>query len=143
MAVNFVDNTGQRQEVDLGGLALYREAMAKKISFRQLVNQKFPTAAGEPEAFKQFCVSAGLRFTADEETGIPAANLLDIFDPAPEAGGSFTQQPAIPDSRILFPAAIMALIENKLETKEWRAIDCEVTARDADGNIKHVRLERR
>jgi hypothetical protein len=118
MAVSFVDSNGQRQQVELGGLALYREAMAKKISFRQLVNQKYPTAAGEPEAFKQFCVSAGLRFSADEATGIPAANLLEIFDPHPAAGDTFTSQPAAPDSRILFPAAIMAVIENRLETKE-------------------------
>jgi len=38
---------------------------------------------------------------------------------------------------------LIQMVMNKLETKEWRAIDCEVTARDADGNIKHVRLERR
>jgi hypothetical protein len=119
MAVSFIDHNGQRQEVDLNGTALYKEAAHKRISFRQLVNQKYPTAAGTPDAFQQFCVHAGLRFKADENTGIPAARLLDIFDPAqPEAAGTFTNMPAVPDSRILFPAALMEAIESKLQSKE-------------------------
>jgi hypothetical protein len=120
MAVSFVDVNGQRQEVELNGTSLYKEAAQKRISFRQLVNQKYPTAAGQPDAFQQFCVTAGLRFKADEDTGIPAARLLDIFDPAtPEAaGGTFTNMPGAPDSRILFPAALMEAIENKLQSKE-------------------------
>jgi len=118
----YIDQNGERQQIDLNGTSLYREAADKKVSFRQLVNQKFPTEAGREETFKQMCVGAGLRFKADEQTGIPAASLRDIFDPSFDAaGGSFVNAPAAPDSRILFPAALMATIENKLEDNKDQA----------------------
>jgi hypothetical protein len=115
MAVSFIDKDGHRQQVELNGMALYREAMAKKLTIRQLINQKYETVDGAPETFKQFCVSAGLRFKADEQTGVPAANLLEVFDPQMGAS-TFTSQPAVPDSRILFPAAIMEVIEDSLQS---------------------------
>ena len=117
MAVSFVDVNGDRQQVELNGMSLHREAMHEKISFRQLVNRKYPTIPGQPDAFSQFCVSAGLRFKKNQETGIPAANLLEIMEPQ-AAGGSFVNQPAVPDSRILFPPAILSVIEDSLNTKE-------------------------
>ena len=112
--VSFIDANGQRQQIDLNGMALYREAMSKKLTLRQLINQKYPTASDQPETFKQFCVTAGLRFKADDNTGIPAANLMDIFEPDFGATSPFTSNPAIPDSRILFPAAVLELVEDKL-----------------------------
>ena len=113
--VSFIDANGQRQQIDLNGMALYREAMSKKLTLRQLINQKYPTSADQPETFKQFCVTAGLRFKADDHTGIPAASLMEVFDPyTPDATSSITSNPAAPDSRILFPAAIMELVEDKL-----------------------------
>jgi len=116
MAVSFVDANGERQQVELNGMSLHREAMHEKISFRQLVNRKYPTIPGQPDAFSQFCVSAGLRFKKDQETGVPAANLLEIMEPS--AAGSFVNQPAVPDSRILFPPAILSVIEDSLNTRE-------------------------
>jgi len=113
--VSFIDANGQRQQIDLNGMAHYREAISKKLTLRQLINQKYPTSADQPETFKQFCVTAGLRFKADDHTGIPAASLMEVFDPyTPDATSSITSNPAIPDSRILFPAAIMELVEDKL-----------------------------
>lgn len=126
MSVNIVDVTGKRHEVDLHGVSLYREAGDKKLSFRQLVNQKFPTAADQPEAFKQLCAGAGLRFKADKETGQPASTLREVLDPidydaAAPNGGTYTAAPVSPDSRILFPAAIMEIVEDSLMTKEGGA----------------------
>jgi hypothetical protein len=115
----YVDINGQRQQIDLGGMAIIKEAQDKKLSVRQCINQKYPVAAGQPEAFKQMCIGAGLRFKKDENTGIPAANLLELFDPIQkDAAGSYTNQPAAPDSRILFMPAIMEIMENKLQSKE-------------------------
>jgi hypothetical protein len=115
----YIDHNGERQQVELNGLSLFREAADKKVSFRQLVNMKYPTQIGKPDAFQQMCLAAGLRFKKDEETGVPAASIRDIFDPVMEAaGGSYTNQPAIPDSRILFMPALMEVVENKLNSKE-------------------------
>lgn len=118
--VSFKDEFGKNQEIELGGLSLYREAMANKVSLRQLVNRKFKTQAGAPDAFMQMCVSAGLRFKKDDNTGIPAANLLDILEPQ-ASGGSFTDTTNISPSRILFPAAILEVIEDALQGKQDQA----------------------
>jgi len=115
--ISVLDKAGKLVEIELNDLSLYREAMAKKISFRQLVNQKYPTVAGGPDTFMQMCKSAGLRFKKDEETGIPAANLLEILEPQ-AAGGQFTDTSGISPSRILFPAAILEVIEDALQGKQ-------------------------
>ncbi|NCN28712.1 hypothetical protein GW915_14205 [bacterium] len=112
----FIDKDGNPQEVSLNGMALYKEAMAKKVTVRQLINSKCPTAAGGPDAFQQMCVEAGLRFKADDSNGVPATNLLDMFEGP--AASSFTQADAIPTSRLLFPAALMEVIEDALQSKE-------------------------
>lgn len=126
MSVKFIDKAGARSEVELGnGLGLYREAADKKRTMRQLINEKFPTASDAPETFKQFCASAGLRFKTDKETGRPATTIREAVDPmlnydAATSGGqgTYDQAEAIPDSRILFPAAIMEVVEDSLMTKE-------------------------
>lgn len=118
MAVTIKRPDGGNEQVELNGITLYREAMDRKISVRQLVNSKYPTMADGPDAFQQMCLSAGLRFSANDVTGVPAANLREIFDPAVDAAGSYTNAPAVPDSRILFPAAIMEVIEDQLQSKE-------------------------
>lgn len=125
MAVTILNPDGTQTQVELNnfgasGLGLYREAMDRKLSLRQLINQKFPTVAGGPDAFQQMCISAGLRFKADEQTGIPAANLRDILDPytVDASTGNYVNLPHTPDSRILFPAALMEAVEDKLQSKE-------------------------
>lgn len=128
MSVNILDKNGKRYELDISGnqgMALYREAADKKITMRQLVNEKFPTAADKPETFKQMCAAAGLRFKADKETGRPATTLREALDPIPnyEAAtsggqGTYDHAESAPDSRILFPAAIMEVVEDSLQTKE-------------------------
>lgn len=118
VAIMRPDGKGQDQ-IELSGMALYREAMDKKTSVRKLMNRKYPTIAGGPDSFQQACYSAGLRFSDNDSTGIPAANLQEIFDPGVyDATGSYTNAPAVPDSRILFPAALLEVIEDSLQSTE-------------------------
>lgn len=125
---NFIDANGDRQEVDLKGVQLHKEAADKKLSLRQLINTKYPTRAGDPDAFQQMCVNSGLRFKADDDHGIPAVNLKDILDPsvdyeaANQSGGNYTSSPLIPDSRILFPAALLEAVEDALEVNRSAAV---------------------
>ena len=118
MAVSFIREDGGIQSVELNGMAFHQEAAHKKISLKHLMNTKFKTQAHLPSVFTQMCVSAGLRFKANDETGIPAANLLEIMNPSFDAAGSFHSQPNVPDSRILFPSAIMEVMEDKLQGKQ-------------------------
>jgi hypothetical protein len=126
MAIKIYDREGSLVEVPLNGMALHREAADKRLSFRQLVNMKFPTAADKPETFKQMCASAGMRFKADPETGQPASTIREMLDPisyeaANGTGGTYTSNPMIPDSRILFAPAVMAAVEDAMQTKEGDA----------------------
>ncbi len=123
MSVNLVDIKGKQFELDLKGMTLHREAADAKVTFRQHVNAKFPTASDQPETFQQMCARAGMRFKRDEETGRPASTLREILDPigfeaANQTGGTFTSNPAIPDSRILFAPALMEAVEDAMQTKE-------------------------
>lgn len=119
MSLNLVDKNGKQFELELNGMQLHKEAMHAKKTFRQHVNEKFPTASDQPETFKQMCVRAGMRFERDEETGRPSSTLREILDPTVEAAnGSYTSNPETPDSRILFAPALMEAVENKMMTKE-------------------------
>ncbi len=123
MSVNILDKHGKRYELDLHGMALHREAADRKLTMRQLMNEKYPTVATAPETFKQACAAAGLRFKADAETGQPAATLREVLDPISYSAdqGTYDQAEAAPDSRILFPAAIAEIVEDSLQTDEGSA----------------------
>jgi len=124
---SFIDVNGQRQEVNLtekGLMYHYDMAMKNDVSVRQWLNSQYPTQPGQPDAFSQFCLSAGLRFRKNEETGQPAANLKEVLNPdaANQTGGSTINFPQVPDSRLLFPAAIMEATNAELESKENEAM---------------------
>ena len=123
MSVNLVDKNGKQFDLELEGMRLHREAADAKMTFRQFVNAKFPTSSDQPESFKQMCVRAGMRFMRDEETGRPASTLREMLDPigyeaANQSGGTFTSNPAVPDSRILFAPALMEAVEDAMQTSE-------------------------
>ena len=149
MSVNIIDRSGGRTEVPLGnGLALYREAADKKLTFREFVNQKFPTAADAPETFKQMCASAGLRFKHDKETGRPATTLREALAPIPAydaatsgGQGTYDQLEAVPDSRILFPAAVMEVVEDSLTTGEDSATNAFESIVGMRSTVASKRLE--
>lgn len=121
---------GKQHEFNLqeNGLSLYRAAIDEKLSLRQYMNKHFPTSAEGPDAFQQLCVQAGIRFKADENTGMPASSMRDIMDgPGPlaanQTGGSSITQPNVPNSRILFPAAILEAVEDALTTNRPAAVN--------------------
>jgi len=124
---SFVDINGQRQQVNLtekGVMYHYDMAAQEKLTLRQWINSQYPTQAGAPDAFSQMCAASGLRFKKDENLGIPSANLREILDPmaANQTGGVNTNFPQVPDSRLLFPAAIMEAVNADIESKENEAM---------------------
>ncbi len=125
---NYKDHNGDRQEVDLRGPEIYKAAADAGLSLRQHINKNHPTAEGSPDAFSQMCVAAGLRFKADDENGIPAVSMRDMMDGKMDAGtnqtgGTSTTSPMIPDSKILFPAALLEAIETALSVNRPEAVN--------------------
>ncbi len=110
----FVDARGEQHEENLD-VSIYREATAKNLSVRQLLNQKYPTAVDGPDAFTQMCASAGLFFKEDRKNGITAPSLAQVLDaPVMNAAGTIVRD-ASPASRILFPAAVLQYVESRLQ----------------------------
>ena len=119
----FIDQTGARQEVNFTP-TLYREAADKKLTVRQLINQKYPTTADAgADTFTQMCASENLLFDTDRQFGVSGLPLSEILSPAGgiEAGGNVTRETPV-QSRILFPAAILAVIEDKLAVDRDSAV---------------------
>lgn len=113
MSVVFVDRTGQQCEENLD-VSLYREAEAEKLSVRQLINKKYPTSVDGADAFTQMCASAGLFFQPDLKNGVKAPTIKQLLDsPVRNASGTVVRE-AAPESRILFPAAIIEYVESRL-----------------------------
>ena len=113
MSVEFVDKAGQQCEENLD-VGIYREAEHERMSVRQLINKKYPSAVDGPDSFTQMCKSAGLYFEPDRKHGVKAQTLNNLFDqPVRDASGAIVRD-ATPSSRILFPAAIIEYVESKL-----------------------------
>jgi hypothetical protein len=123
---SYIDHEGNPQVVDLQGALYYKMAADKGLSLRQFINSKHTTRPQDPDAFQQMCIAAGLRFKADDDHGVPASTMKDILDPSAantnQVGGTFTSAPEVPDSRILFPAALMEAMEDALEKNRPAAV---------------------
>lgn len=115
----FIDKMGSQQEVTVD-LKHYAEAQRKGLTLRQYVNQEMPTADSKYDTFTQLCASAGLNFTGDKSMGLKPTTMADVvFGTAPGGLGFNTAAQALEvnpvQSRVLFPAAIIELVESKLQ----------------------------
>lgn len=125
----FIDNSGATQQIELH-VGMYREAANNGLSFEQYVNTLYPDASADHgTAFDQFLASEGVYIRGDRNTGLRPANLDTILNGRPEMKGSTIVKEAIPASRILFPAAVMSAIEDKL------AVDLTQTPNALEGMI--------
>lgn len=97
-------------------LSWYAEAAEAGVSVPQLINQKFDTDAEKyGTAFEQVCASEGIFLKNDPALGIRASIVGDVWDgKGLSAAGDSVTRDGTPSSRIVFPAAILTAIENKL-----------------------------
>jgi hypothetical protein len=117
----YINAAGETHQVPLV-LSMYREAFDQKLSLEQYLNQKFPdTAPGQASAYNQILASEGIFIKPNKEYGVRAASMDEILNGRRLADGSRVDLSAgtilkegVPASRILFPAAIMSAIEDKL-----------------------------
>lgn len=121
--VTFTDKEGLQQEVTLG-LQHWQIAQDKNLSLRQFVNTAFPTVAGSShDTFTQMCQSVGLYTKPARELGIRPITMKEIETGGLDysAGMQGTEVNPV-QTKILFPAVIAELVENKLQFDRQSAI---------------------
>lgn len=107
-----VDARGDKTPVNLS-VEMYQEAAEQGLSLGQHLSNLYPTNAekqGTPMA--QLLEQCGIFVKDNREFGIRASSMHDVLNPK-EAAGVVTKD-GIPASRILFPAVILDIIEDKL-----------------------------
>ena len=107
----YIDAQGDKQALDLS-LDLYREAADRGQSLKQYMANAFPTNSEKHgSAYEQALEQVGVFVRGDKEIGLRASTVGEVLNPG--KGAAITRD-GIPASRILFPAVIMDVIEDKL-----------------------------
>jgi hypothetical protein len=109
---SFIDDTGATQQVELN-VGMYRVAADNNLSFEQFINRQHP-ATKNGRAFDQLLASEGLFVRGNKDIGLRAATMDEVLNGRPSMSAGVIVKEAVPASRILFPAAILAAIEDKL-----------------------------
>lgn len=109
----FIDAQGATQEVGLS-TTVYREAQERGQTVEAYINSTYETAAGDAPAFDQMVASLGISLQTDPSTGIKASKISDILSGKTVSAANTSQGGGAPESRIIFPAAVLAAVEDKL-----------------------------
>jgi len=109
---SFIDKTGAQQQVTLSA-DIFRAAHDAGQSVRQYINVQYPTCS-ETETFVQMMASEQMFFKADPRHGVSATPLRNILDPPTDREAANTSQTNPVQSRILFPAALIAVTEDAM-----------------------------
>lgn len=111
----YIDQDGNVQEVQLDA-GLYKAALDSGLTVPQFINRKYPThPKAEATTFEQMCADVGLILAANQEFGLRSPTLAQVFDGTAEINAGVVVKEADPASRIMFPAVILEMIENKLQ----------------------------
>lgn len=110
----FIDAAGAQHQIPLS-VTMYREAAEAGQSLRQFVNMKYPTNIdAHGTAFEQICASEGIVLRNDVRSGMRASSVAQMMDGNGPGMTATVTKEAVPASRILFQAAVMGLIEDRL-----------------------------
>jgi hypothetical protein len=111
---SFYDANGSVQQIKLD-ITDYRAAAEKGQSLQAHINTTYPTdAAKYGSTFNQVMESEGIFAVANRELGIRPSTLDAIFEGPKMSAGTIVRD-AVPASRVLFPAVMMSLVEDKLQ----------------------------
>ena len=107
----YVDAKGDKQALDLN-VGMYEAAAEKGQSLSQYMANLYPTNAEKyGTAYEQALEQAGVFVRGNAEYGLRASTVVDVLNPKNAAA---IVKDGVPASRILFPAVIMDVIEDKL-----------------------------
>lgn len=111
-ALIYKDANGANVPMDLT-IGMYAEAAEKNQSLKQFMAVKYPTNAEKHgSAYEQALEQAGVFVRGDKEIGLRASTVGDVLNP--KSAAAITRE-GVPVSRLLFPAVIMDVIEDKLQ----------------------------
>ena len=110
----YIDAAGDKQPLEFN-LDTYKKAADAGVSVPQYLATNFPTNADKyGSAFEQALEQTGVFVKGDKETGIHSSKLEDVLGNRSASSNAITIQ-GTPASRIMFPAAILSAIENRLQ----------------------------
>ena len=139
---SFIDNEGAQQEVKLEA-SIYKAALDAGLSVPQYINNKYETSDKMKQStFSQLCASSGLLLTNNREFGMRTPTLSQVFDGTARFNAGAITKDADPSSRILFPAVILELIENKLLVDRMTDVNAFDAMIAIDQSISQDRAER-
>lgn len=137
----FQDLNGERHQVTVEP-SIYAQAAENGLSVEALINQTYPTAQGEASAFRQICASEGIYVGRDREFGVRPATMDAILNGTPRMEAGSIVRDANPVSRILFPAVILSVLEDKLVPDRSMTPNAFDQMIAVDDSINHDRFER-
>lgn len=103
-----------RQEVDIDASVYQAAADSEFKTVRAYLNNTYMVAANEVPAFDQACAQLGMIVGRNQDYGIRPCALNAIVDGVSRSAGGQIVREAVPTSRILFPAFIGSMVEDKL-----------------------------
>lgn len=110
----YIDSQGAPQALDLS-LDSYKKAADAGQSLPQYLAAQFPTNNEKHgSAFEQALEQTSIFLKGDRDAGIRGSTMQDVLSPQGEAAAIIRD--GVPVSRILFPAVILSVIEDKLAT---------------------------
>jgi len=121
--VKFIDKDGSMQPVALT-LQHWQAAQDKNLSLRQFINQQYPTTMdAKHDSFTQMCQSVGLYTKPARELGIRPITMQQIETGGLDFSAGIQGTEVSPvQTKILFPAVIAELVENKLQMDRMSAV---------------------
>ena len=110
----FIDDKGQTQQLSID-VSMYKIAADNNMSFEQYINRQFP-ASVHGNTYDQVLASEGIFVRGDRDIGLRASTMDEVLNGRPRFEAGVIVKDAVPTSRILFPAAILSAIEDKLNS---------------------------
>lgn len=108
----YVAANGDKLPLDLS-VGMYEKAAEASQSLPQYLATQFPTnAARDGTAFEQLCEQSGVFVKGNKEFGLKPSKMSDVL--APKDASVITRE-GVPASRLLFPAVMLSVIEDKLQ----------------------------
>lgn len=107
----YIDAKGDKLPVDMS-VSMYKEAADRNQSLPQYLATQYPTNAEKNgTVFEQLMEQSGVFINGNKEFGFRASTLEDVL--SPKSASAITRE-GVPASRLLFPAVMLEVIENKL-----------------------------